>query len=495
MVESRPHICVIGAGTMGRGIAQVALSYGHLVSLVDPSERQLEAATAEIIDRLGRTDPEAGHVAAGRLTAASSVTTTTAHAGTITIEAVVEDLSVKQEVLSTALQHYGDDCILATNTSSLSITQIAATVPDPSRVVGMHFFNPVPVMKLVEVVRGLQTEIAVAEAVAALAVAWGKRVAQVSSSPGFIVNRVARAYYGEALKLLEEGAATPPVLDELMRSAGFRMGPFELMDLIGVEVNLAVTRTVWEAYNFDPRFAPSRIQTELVASGRLGRKSGRGFYRYGADIERTLPEPVRPIPGDHPTVRLHGHDDQLDTFLERAGIAREVCGSEGDETASVELVGLGSVVISRGLTAQHEARMRGVPVVVSDRCLDPATTSAVALASSGEPIAGAWVGILDKAGIRAYRLPDVPGLVLCRILSMIANEAWEAAHQGVAAPADIDTAMLYGTNYPAGPFAWCAEWGAPYVLDVLDRLWSEYHDPRYRASQLLRSEARRDSAD
>ena len=490
MVEERPHVCVIGAGTMGRGIAQVALGCGHPVSLVDPDERQLGAAVDDIIRRLSRGDSPLGQAAAERLVASPSVTHTEPHPGTVVVEAVVEDLSVKQAVLGAAAQHFDADCILATNTSSLSITEIAAAISDPARVVGMHFFNPVPVMKLVEVVVGLQTDPGVADAIDDLATSWGKEVARVRSTPGFIVNRVARAFYGEALKLVEEGAASPDVIDELMRSAGrFRMGPFELMDLIGVEVNLAVTRTVWQAYNFDPRFAPSRIQSELVAAGRLGRKSGHGFYRYGEDIERKPPEHTRPTPGGPLTIKFHGRSGQLEAVLARAGVTHNELPSPNG-SAYVELVGLGAVVLSRGRTAQQEAQLRGVPVVVVDRCLEPERASALALTASDEALAAAWVGLLDRAGIRAYRVEDVPGVVVCRILSMIANEAWEAVHHGVASRTDIDAAMVYGTNYPMGPFQWCGEWGNATVLDVLDHLWSEYHDPRYRASQRLRSAAR-----
>jgi 3-hydroxybutyryl-CoA dehydrogenase len=490
MVEELPHVCVIGAGTMGRGIAQSALGGGHLVSLVDPDEGQLGTAIDDIIRRLSRHDPARGQAAAERLVAARSVTATEPHPGTVAIEAVVEDLSVKRAVLEAALQHFGADCILATNTSSLSITEIAATISDPARVVGMHFFNPVPVMKLVEVVVGVQTDPGVADAIADLATSWGKEVARVRSTPGFIVNRVARAFYGEALKLVEEGGASPDVIDELMRSSGgFRMGPFELMDLIGVEVNLAVTRTVWQAYSFDPRFAPSRIQSELVAAGRLGRKSGHGFYRYDEDAERKPPEHTRSTSDVPPTVRLHGRSDQLEALLTRARVAYDELPSP-DAPASVELVGLGAVVLSRGRTADQEAQLRGVPVAVIDRCLEPARASALALAASDDAVSDACVGLLDRAGIRAYRIEDAPGLVVCRILSMIGNEAWEALHHGVASRADIDAAMVYGTNYPMGPFQWCDEWGTACVLDVLDHLWGEYHDPRYRASQLLRSAAR-----
>ena len=225
---------------------------------------------------------------------------TAADGSTLVIEAVLEALDVKTEVLGRAARHFGPQSVLATNTSSLSVTQIAAQTPSPSRVVGMHFFNPVPLMGLVEVVVGLQTDPLVADEVASIAHEWGKDVARVKSAPGFIVNRVARGFYGEALRLVEEQATSPAVIDEVIRSSGqFRMGPFELMDLIGNDVNAAVTRSVWTAFNYDPRFEPSRVQDELVAAGRLGRKSGHGFYEYATDIARSGPTPAEP--GEAPT--------------------------------------------------------------------------------------------------------------------------------------------------------------------------------------------------
>ena len=489
MAEELAHVCVIGAGTMGRGIAQVAVGAGHRVSLVDPDQRQLDAAIEEVTRRLYRKDPGLAQLVGDRLVKARAIADTNPWPGTVVIEAVVEDLAVKHHVLGETLQHFGAGCVLATNTSSLSITEIAAGIADPSRVVGMHFFNPVPAMKLVEVVDGLQTDPAVVDAIDRLATSWGKHVARVRSAPGFIVNRIARAFYGEALRLLEERAASPEVIDELMRSAGhFRMGPFELMDLIGVEVNLEVTRTVWKAYNYDPRFAPSLIQSELVAAGRLGRKSGYGFYRYGYDIERPAVEHVRAVGSAPDAVTLHGRSAQLESLLWRAGVGFDITDPDGHPW--MEIPGKGAVLVTRGRTAQEEAGLCGQPVLVVDRCIDPKQAAGLAFAATGDALADAVVALLDRGGVRAYPIADAPGLVLCRVLCMIANEAWETVHHGVASRGDIDAAMVLGTNYPMGPFEWCDEWGPSTVLETLDALWSEYHDPRYRASQRLRSAAR-----
>lgn len=480
------HVCVIGAGTMGRGIAQTALSAGHLVSLVDPDRAQLDSARADIVARLRKRNPRAGDDAARLLGTYTAIETAPPRQATVVIEAVLEDLEVKHAVLRAAAVHFGETCVLATNTSSLSVTAIAAGMPDPSRTVGMHFFNPVPVMRLVEVVRGLQTDEDVAETITRLAERWGKSVAHAKSTPGFIVNRVARGFYGEALRLLEEGSAAPETLDEIVRGCGgFRMGPFELMDLIGNDVNSAVTRSIWSAYNFDPRFAPSHVQAELVVAGRLGRKTMRGFYEYGEGSSRSTPTPVD-APAGQPkgTVVLHGQSAQLETMLKRSGMPFDSQPSEGQ--ARLELVGVGTVVLTRGLTARQESHNLGTPTLVLDLSLDPAGVSSIAVACHDESLVEAAAALLASAGVRVHRVADLPGLVLARILAVIANEAWETAHHGVATPDDIDVAMQLGTNYPMGPFAWTTLWSPRLVLALLDALADTYRDPRYRASVGLR---------
>ena len=483
MSTSNRPVCVVGAGTMGRGIAQVALAAGHQVSLVDPMESQRRSAVADIASRLQRRHPQIAASIEDRLGLHAGIDTTPADSETLVIEAVLEALDVKADVFTKAAHHYGPECVLATNTSSLSVTEIAARTPIPSRVVGMHFFNPVPLMRLVEVVVGLQSDPGVADEVAAIAGGWGKEVARVKSAPGFIVNRVARGFYGETLRLLEEQTASPAVIDEVIRASGqFRMGPFELMDLIGNDVNAAVTRSVWTAFNFDPRFEPSRVQDELVAAGRLGRKSGHGFYDY-SDDHQSSPSPA--VPANSPVnVTLAGSSAQLDTFVERSGI--DVERTPGDH--SLATLSDGSVLrVTRGRTARAEsAALGGTPVVLLDRCIDPAATTAIAVTSSDRAAAGPAVALLDKAGVAAHLVDDAPGLVVARTLAVIANEAWSTVLHGVAAPDDVDTAMRLGTNYPVGPFEWCRRWGLAEVLELLDELWSTYHDTRYRASRNLR---------
>ena len=282
-------IGVVGSGAMGTGIAQVAAVAGHTVLLFDARDGAAQAACDSIrkvltmlVDK-GRMNSEQATAAVSRLHAASSLSEFKQSA--LVVEAIVENLEMKQQLFTSLEAIVTNDCILATNTSSISITSIGAKLKHPARLVGMHFFNPVPLMALVEVISGLATSPAVADCIDATAKAWGKLPVRATSTPGFIVNRVARPFYAEALRLLLEQAADPASIDAVMReSGGFRMGPFELMDLIGHDVNFAVTQSVFEAYYNDPRFTPSIIQKELLNAGYLGRKSGRGFYSYGPDI-------------------------------------------------------------------------------------------------------------------------------------------------------------------------------------------------------------------
>ena len=283
-LNTNARIAVIGAGAMGAGIAQVAAQAGHPVLLLD--NRPGAAAQAiEGIDRQlgkrvekGKLSAEARTATIARLQAVEAIEALADCE--LIIEAIVENLEVKRALFRQLESICGEHCILASNTSSLSITSIAAQLKHPQRLLGLHFFNPAPVMALVEIVSGLASDPALAECLYDTAKAWGKKPVHTRSTPGFIVNRVARPFYAESLRLLQEGAADCPTLDALMRDAGgFAMGAFELTDLIGHDVNYAVTCSVFDAYYGDTRFLPSLIQKELVDAGRLGRKSGHGFYQ------------------------------------------------------------------------------------------------------------------------------------------------------------------------------------------------------------------------
>lgn len=296
MNELNKHtpIAVIGAGTMGQGIAQVAAMYGHPVVVVDTVEEACQSARQSLEKILSRL-VEKGRLANGedqeilKRIRFSSQMKDCRDCGLI-IEAIVEDLSVKQEVFRRLEEIVPEDCILATNTSSLSITAIAAACQKPERVLGAHFFNPAPLMPLVEIIPGLATENFVVETTRRLIDEWGKTTVLAKDTPGFIVNRVARPFYGEAIRILEEGVADAATIDWAMREiGGFRMGPFELMDLIGNDINYKVTETVWESFFYEPRYKPSFTQKRLVEAGRLGRKSGRGYYDYAPDAPAPQP--------------------------------------------------------------------------------------------------------------------------------------------------------------------------------------------------------------
>ncbi|MGZ8455782.1 MAG: 3-hydroxyacyl-CoA dehydrogenase NAD-binding domain-containing protein [Gemmatirosa sp.] len=302
-LDQTSTIGVVGAGAMGSGIAQVALRHGHAVVLADARPEAVDRAVAGVAKAFarevekGRMTAADAEAARGRLSIVRGVDDRDAFAASfgrcaLVIEAVIEDLAVKRGTFERLEAVVPETCALATNTSSLSVASIAGGCRRPARVLGVHFFNPAPVMPLVEIVPALTTDPDVVSAVRALVDAWGKTTVLAADTPGFIVNRVARPYYGESLRLLDAGIADIATIDWAMRElGGFRMGPFELMDFIGHDVNFAVTRSVYEQTFHDPRYRPSITQQRLVEAGRLGRKSGHGFYDHAGDAAR--PEPVR----------------------------------------------------------------------------------------------------------------------------------------------------------------------------------------------------------
>jgi 3-hydroxybutyryl-CoA dehydrogenase len=293
-------IGVVGAGTMGAGIAQVALEHGHEVVLHDVDETAVERGRARIRDGLGRRAARLGldadtiddwvEARLGGLRESESLDAVGAEADVV-IEAALEDLDLKQEIFRALDDATGPEAILATNTSALPVSAIAAVTSRPQRVVGMHFFNPAPVMALVEVVAARDTSAATAERAGRLVESWDKMAVRSTDTPGFIVNRVNRPFTLEALAIYEAGLASIDDIDAAMRAAGFPMGPFELMDLVGVDVNLAAATAIWEGFDRAERFRPSRLQEQLVEEGRLGRKTGSGFYEYGSDARPRAPRP------------------------------------------------------------------------------------------------------------------------------------------------------------------------------------------------------------
>ncbi|MBK7613429.1 MAG: 3-hydroxyacyl-CoA dehydrogenase [Burkholderiales bacterium] len=492
-------VLVVGAGIMGAGIAQVAAQAGHPVWLHDTREGAAAQAKAQLAKTLqglvdkGKLAADVAAAALARITPISAVAE--AASAKVVVEAIVENLDVKRGLFRELEALVADDAILATNTSSISVTAIANGLRLPGRLVGMHFFNPVPLMKLVEVVSGLHTEPAVAEAIFALSQAWGKVPVHAKSTPGFIVNRIARPYYAETLALLLEQAATPAVLDACLRAAGFRMGPCELMDLIGHDTNFAVTNSVYGANFQDKRYSPSGVQRDLVDAGWLGRKSGRGFYTHPqTEAEKTLPAAAaQSAPG---VVSVTGRCAWATRIAEAmAAHGARVTRNERNPEVSISFAcsqgGEGRVVVTDGRSAaQRASELQQPNVAVFDWSvadMAPGAVMAYAVAGQATPaFAAQAAGVLAAAGWHPLRTADAPGLVVARSIAMLINEAADAVQQGVCTPEAADAAMKLGVNYPAGPFEWLQRVGTAPVVHLLDALDSHYRGERYRVSPWLR---------
>ncbi|MCE9658899.1 MAG: 3-hydroxyacyl-CoA dehydrogenase [Burkholderiales bacterium] len=494
-------VLVVGAGIMGAGIAQVAAQAGHTVRLFDARDGAAAAACAKLElaleglvakGKIGADEAKATVARirpAGRLDDAAGVG--------LVVEAIIENADAKRALFRELESKVDERCVLASNTSSISVTALANGLKAPGRFVGMHFFNPVPLMKLVEVVSGLETDPAVAQAIFELSQRWGKTPVHARSTPGFIVNRIARPYYAETLALLLERAAEPAVLDACLRgSGGFRMGPCELMDLIGHDTNFAVTESVFAANFFDKRFVPSLVQREMVDGGLLGRKSGRGFFSYPAPAASPPAafEP-EPVPAGA-IVALHGGGVAVQRWAARLGEAGVAFESDpasrwnGLQTAS------GQLRLTDGRTATQVAAEEGVrdlalfDLATARNGGAPGVSLAFSMSAGASDAwrseAGAW---LRMAGWTPQEIGDAAGLVVARTVAMLVNEACDAVLQGVCTPEGADLAMKLGVNYPQGPFEFLAGWDAAAVVALLDRLDAHYRGERYRVSPELRRRA------
>ncbi len=492
-LEKQAVVAVIGAGAMGAGIAQVAAAYGHPVKLYDLSSDAVTNALAGLGKGLDRQvarekiTAEEAQAILQRIQPASDLSELSDAA--LVIEAVVERLDVKQQIFSSLETICGPDVILASNTSSISITSLGAALQRPERLAGMHFFNPPQAMKLVEVITGLATDSTVMDSLMATASAWGKKPVRTKSTPGFIVNRVARPFYAEALRMLQDSVASCRNIDEVMcASAGFRMGPFALMDLIGLDVNYAVTESVFQAYYQDPRFKPSLIQKELVSGGYLGRKSGRGYYQYDQD----MPQPdYFPEVEPQQSVTVVGNPygfNELIVQCEKQGITVQHYAAQGEESWLV--VNGTRLTVTDGCTASELSRADQFNNwVLMDLVGDFEHCSSVALACSDladERALTSAAGLFQALGKQVIVVDDAPAMVAMRTVCMLVNEAADAVKEGVCDAAAADQAMQLGTNYPQGPLAWGESIGLEHVLQVIEQLYRWYGEDRYRSSSLLR---------
>ncbi len=460
-------VAVIGSGIMGAGIAEVAASHGHPVLVYDINADAISRAIDGIRTRLesrvarGKLSAQACEQTLQRLVPVTDIQALAR--ADLVIEAASEQMAVKKALFAQLAEICPAKTLLTSNTSSISITAIAADLSHPERVAGLHFFNPAPVMKLVEVVSGLATSEEVVEQLSALAVKWGKQPVRCQSTPGFIVNRVARPYYAEAWRALEEQVAAPETIDAALREgAGFPMGPLELTDMIGQDVNFAVTCSVFNAFWQERRFLPSLVQQELVLAGRFGKKSGQGVYNWRSD---------RPAA----------------SWLETVSNADSAMSVQRRSDGVTEMDGL-LLIETQGETAQALANRYGQPVVVCDR--QEGDVAVIAVAASNPASANRKaVWHLQQQGKRVLQVADYPGLLIWRTVAMIVNEALDALQKGVASEQDIDTAMRLGVNYPRGPLAWGEQLGWQRLLRLLENLQRHYGEERYRPSSLLRQRA------
>jgi 3-hydroxybutyryl-CoA dehydrogenase len=501
-------IGVVGAGTMGAGIAQLACLASARTLLHDPVPDALERGTERVRAQLarsaerGRLTPSEAAAASERLVPAPRLTDLSE--AELVIEAAPESLELKRGLFGELSGVVAPDCVLATNTSSLLVTAIAAGARNPERVVGMHFFNPAPVMRLLEVVAGEQSgERALALARAA-GRAMGKEVILAADGPGFLVNRCNRPFGLEALRLLQEGIAPLEEIDRICRlGGGFRMGPFELMDLVGVDVGLDVSRSFYEQSFGEPRWRPSPIATRMVAAGRLGRKAGRGYYDYTEGRHR--PDDPEPLPaggGEGRLVVIAG------TTVLAGELASAAAAAGWDVRDPAEAGGEVPFLILDGTAGEDpEAPLEGGPQAIccaagSLAALDPAGSSAgfhalapLARTSLVELTRGpdttataadASEHFFHTLGKHTTWVGDAPGLVLGRIVCQVINEAAFALGEGVGTAEDIDLGMQAGLNYPHGPLHWADTIGLDHVTAVLDGLHQERGEERYRIAPALR---------
>jgi 3-hydroxybutyryl-CoA dehydrogenase len=493
-------IGVVGAGTMGAGIALVAAAAGHRVRLYDLNAAQVERGRG-LVEKDLQAQVERGKLQTqamqGCLARIAPAATLAALADCdLVIEAAIEDLAIKQQLFAELESIVGPHCVLATNTSSLSITAIAGRLKRPERLVGMHFFNPPPRMKLVEIVSGVATSADAVMCATATAQAWGKVTVQAKSTPGFIVNRLARPFYAEAWRVLREqpvqDAATCASLDALMREAGgFPMGPFELMDLIGHDVNLAVTQSVFEATFFDRRYMPALEQQELVRAGRLGRKSGQGVYAYGAHAHKAVAHAVHSSAAAASEVSVFGALGLAAPLVERlrsAGIS-VVEVQPWPQPGHLE-IGTARLTLTDSMTATEVAAAHGhADTVVFDLAADFATTPRIGLARAATCSDSAFdlvCATFAKAELACTPLADTPGLIVMRTVAMLANEAFDAVLYGICAEEACDTATRFGLNYARGPMAWSQHLGLSALIKVLHVLHGHYGEERYRTSALIK---------
>ncbi|MES2105452.1 MAG: 3-hydroxyacyl-CoA dehydrogenase [Pseudomonadota bacterium] len=484
-------IGVIGAGAMGRGIAQIAAQAGMRVKLFDVQPDAAELACKAVFaqwEKLlqkGKLDEQQFRTAKQQLQVVASLNQL-ADCG-IVIEAIVEKLEVKRALFQQLDAIVSADCILATNTSSLSVTAIAAGTARPERVAGLHFFNPVPLMKVAEVIAGLLTGPEVTRRLFEFTRQTGHMPVMTKDTPGFIVNHAGRAYGTEALRILQEGIAEFPVIDAIMReAAGFRLGPFELLDLTGLDVSHPVMESIYQQYYQEPRYRPSVITAQRLQAGILGRKTGRGFYHY-QDGKQIAEADV----AETPAAAWSGwvwisHENPDAAAPVRALLER--CGANIENTPEPSADSL-CLVCPLGedvSTCVARQKLDGHRTLGIDSLLDcQGHISLMSNPATDAGIAQQARALLLHSGQAVSLIQDSPGFVVQRMLACIVNIACDMAQQGICTPDDLDKAVELGLAYPFGPLAWGDKLGASRILVILQNMLAYTGDPRYRPSLWL----------
>ena len=479
-------IAVIGCGVMGQGIAQVAAQAGCRVLMFDAKGGAAGAAKDAIAGALSRL-VERGKLNQAQVTAALDLLQPVGQladvaTAQIAIEAIVESLAAKHALLRALEPVVAADCLIATNTSSLSVTAIGAAARHPARVAGFHFFNPVPLMKVVEVIDGALTAEWLEPVLSAFARRLGHRPVKAKDTPGFLVNHAGRGYGTEALRILSEGVADAATIDAILKGAcGFRMGPFELLDLTGLDVSHPVMESIYHQFYEEPRFRPSPITAQRLAGGLLGRKTGRGFYDY-AGKQEAAPITARGARPDSAWIADGPNAELIAGMAMKAGV--RIGSPQSASLIVVPMLGddTTSAVHRLGL---DPAKSVGIDALFG---LDRHRTLVATPATERSRRDGA-LALFTADGTAASMIADSPGAVAQRVLATIVNIACDIAQQRIATPEDIDAAVTLGLGYPQGPLAWGDAIGAQKILAILERLLSITGDPRYRPSLWLRRRA------
>lgn len=483
---------IVGAGAMGRGIAQIAAQAGSTVKLFDTQPGAVAKARDAVFaqwDKLhekGRMDAAQVAGQKARLLAEDSISSLSDC--NLIIEAVVERLDVKKALFSELESLVGPATVLATNTSSLSVTAIAAALKRPQQFAGYHFFNPVPLMKVVEVIAGLKTDPAICAKLAAYAKQMGHTAVQAQDTPGFIVNHAGRGYGTEALRIVSEGIADFVTIDRILKDqVGFKLGPFDLMDLTALDVSHPVMESIYQQYYEEPRYRPSVITAQRLAAGVVGKKVGEGFYRYVDGVAQISPEPPVPQVDEMPPVWVSpraARRAELLALLKTLGASIET-GASPSPAALTLVAPLGFDITTVAVVERLDpARTIGIDMLVDDAATkrrvlatNPATRSDMRDAAHA---------LFARDGKAVSVIRDSGGFVTQRVVATIINIAADICQQRICSPKDLETAVTLGLGYPLGPLAMGDRYGPANVLEVLFNMQTVYGDPRYRPSPWLR---------